>query len=213
VDSLNAIGAGGLYATASDLAAFGGALTGTKLLKESSLEAMAYPEYSRGIWPDDTPWTPWPTVWAGDKTWSGSPSAKRHHRPDQGRRHPALSRRPGGTAGVRHGGGGGHLGGTSTYNQLAATQILAAAPGGGGRERGPDHPRPAGDGASSPAGGTEAVRRVLRLTSLQYHIELADDGTPHHDCPHQSTMVPAQTFTYCADGTFRTSPAPPRCPL
>ena len=30
-DSLNAIGAGGIYATASDLAAFGGALTGTEL--------------------------------------------------------------------------------------------------------------------------------------------------------------------------------------
>ena len=45
--------AGGLYATASDLA-LGGALTGSALLKESSLEAMAYPEYSRGIWPEDT---------------------------------------------------------------------------------------------------------------------------------------------------------------
>ena len=53
-DSLNAIGAGGIYATASDLAAFGGALTGTELLSQSSLDAMAYPEYSRGIWPEDT---------------------------------------------------------------------------------------------------------------------------------------------------------------
>ena len=51
-DALNAIGAGGIYATASDLASFGGALTGTELLRQSSLDAMAYPEYSRGLWPD-----------------------------------------------------------------------------------------------------------------------------------------------------------------
>ena len=51
-DALNAIGAGGIYATASDLASFGGALTGTELLRQSSLDAMAFPEYSRGLWPD-----------------------------------------------------------------------------------------------------------------------------------------------------------------
>ena len=33
-DALNAIGAGGIYATASDLASFGGALTGTELLRQ-----------------------------------------------------------------------------------------------------------------------------------------------------------------------------------
>ena len=31
---------------------FGGVLTGTKLLRQSSLKAMAAPEYARGIWPD-----------------------------------------------------------------------------------------------------------------------------------------------------------------
>ena len=53
-DCLNAVGAGGMYASASDLAAFGGALTDTTLLSQSSLDAMAYPEYSRGIGPEDT---------------------------------------------------------------------------------------------------------------------------------------------------------------
>ena len=53
-DCLNAVGAGGMYASASDLAAFGGALTDSTLLSQSSLDAMAYPEYSRGIWPEDT---------------------------------------------------------------------------------------------------------------------------------------------------------------
>ena len=43
-DALNAIGAGGIYASASDLASFGGALTGTELLRQSSLDAMAAPE-------------------------------------------------------------------------------------------------------------------------------------------------------------------------
>ena len=51
-DCLNLVGTGGIYATASDLAAFGGALIGTKLLRQSSLNAMAAPEYDRGIWPD-----------------------------------------------------------------------------------------------------------------------------------------------------------------
>ena len=52
-DCLGVLGTGGLYATAEDLAAFGGALTGTKLLKQSSLDAMAAPEYARGIWPEE----------------------------------------------------------------------------------------------------------------------------------------------------------------
>ena len=45
-------GTGGLYATAEDLAEFGGAFCGTSLLTETSLDAMENEEYLRGIWPD-----------------------------------------------------------------------------------------------------------------------------------------------------------------
>ena len=51
-DTLGIVGAGGIYATAEDLAAFGGALTGTSILSSKSTAAMAAPEYDRGIWPD-----------------------------------------------------------------------------------------------------------------------------------------------------------------
>ena len=52
-DTLGIVGAGGMYTTAEALAAFGGALTGTKMLSEASTSAMAAPEYDRGIWPGE----------------------------------------------------------------------------------------------------------------------------------------------------------------
>lgn len=53
-ETLAVAGCGGIYATASDLAAFGGALTGGDLLSEESLQAMAADEYLRGMWPEDS---------------------------------------------------------------------------------------------------------------------------------------------------------------
>ena len=202
VDSLNAIGAGGLYATASDLASFGGALTGTKLLKESSLEAMAYPEYSRGIWPDDTldtlayglgwdnvEWFPFCQSDITALTKGG----------DTLRYHAALVVLPEydmAAAVVTSGG-------TSTYNQLAATQILAAALAEEGVSVDQTIPAlPETEPAPLPA-ELKQYAGYYGSTSLQYHIELADDGTLTMTCPTYPTMVPAQTFTYCADGTFR----------
>lgn len=202
VDSLNAIGAGGLYATASDLASFGGALTGTRLLKESSLEAMAYPEYSRGIWPDDTldtlayglgwdnvEWFPFCQSDITALTKGG----------DTLRYHAALVVLPEydmAAAVVTSGG-------TSTYNQLAATQILAAALAEEGVSVDQTIPAlPEAEPAPLPA-ELKQYAGYYGSTSLQYHIELADDGTLTMTCPTYPTMVPAQTFTYCADGTFR----------
>ena len=202
VDSLNAIGAGGLYATASDLASFGGALTGTKLLKESSLEAMACPEYSRGIWPDDTldtlayglgwdnvEWFPFCQSDITALTKGG----------DTLRYHAALVVLPEydmAAAVVTSGG-------TSTYNQLAATQILAAALAEEGVSVDQTIPAlPEAEPAPLPA-ELKQYAGYYGSTSLQYHIELADDGTLTMTCPTYPTMVPAQTFTYCADGAFR----------
>ena len=53
-ETLAIAGCGGIYATASDLAAFGGALTSPGFLSEKSLEAMAAEEYARGMWPEDS---------------------------------------------------------------------------------------------------------------------------------------------------------------
>lgn len=53
-DCLNAVGAGGMYATAEDLAAFGGILTENTLLSREMLDKTAEAEYARGIWPEDT---------------------------------------------------------------------------------------------------------------------------------------------------------------
>ena len=53
-DCLNVVGAGGMYATAEDLAAFGGILTENTLLSREMLDKTAAAEYDRGIWPEDT---------------------------------------------------------------------------------------------------------------------------------------------------------------
>ena len=53
-ETLAVYGCGGIYATASDLAAFGGALTGEELLSEASLAAMATNEAVKGMWPEDS---------------------------------------------------------------------------------------------------------------------------------------------------------------
>ena len=53
-ENVGAIGAGGFYASAGDLAAFGGSLYTADLLSPDSLEAMAADEGSRGLWPDST---------------------------------------------------------------------------------------------------------------------------------------------------------------
>ena len=53
-ETLTIVGAGGIYASAEDLAAFGGALCGTDLLSAESLAAMENAECLRGMWPEDS---------------------------------------------------------------------------------------------------------------------------------------------------------------
>lgn len=53
-ETFSAVGTGGIYATASDLAAFGGQLYQSGVLNEKSLSAMSSAEYAKGIWPADT---------------------------------------------------------------------------------------------------------------------------------------------------------------
>lgn len=201
-DSLIAVGAGGLYATASDLAAFGGALTGTDLLSDASLEAMAYPECSRGIWPEDTldslayglgwdnvEW--YPFCQSGITALAKGGDTLRYHAalvvlPEYDMAAAVVS-----------------SGGVSTYNQMAASQILIAALAEQGVTVDQTIPSlPETEPAALPAELKEYAG-YYGSTSVQYRIDIADDGTLTMTSPTYPTMVPAQTFTYCADGTFR----------
>ena len=201
-DTLTAVGAGGLYATASDLAAFGGALTGTALLKTASLEAMAYPEYSRGIWPDDTLdalafGLGWDTVAWYPFCQSGITALAKGG--DTLRYHAALVVLPeyDMAAAVVSSGG------TSTYDQLAASQVLIAALSAQGVTVDQTVPTlPEAQPASLPA-ELKQYAGYYGSTSAQYQIDLADDGTLTMSCLTYPTLVPTQTFTYVSDGTFR----------
>ena len=53
-EALAVIGAGGIYASAEDLARFGGMFCDDSVLTETSREAMAADEYLRGLWPEDS---------------------------------------------------------------------------------------------------------------------------------------------------------------
>lgn len=125
-DTLGIIGAGGIYATAEDLAAFGGALTGTSILSAKSTAAMASPEYNRGIWPDEplgmvSYGLGWDAVQFAPFEQNGIQCLVKGG--DTLRYHAALLVLPEYhmAAAVLTSGG------VSTYNELAAAQILADA--------------------------------------------------------------------------------------
>ena len=201
-DSLNAIGAGGIYATASDLAAFGGALTGTELLSQSSLDAMAYPEYSRGIWPEDTldslayglgwdnmEWYPFcqsdiqALVKGGDTLYYHAGLVVL---PEHDMAAAVVS-----------------SGGVSTYNEMVANQLLIAALAKEGVSVDESIPAlPAAEPAAMPA---ELLKNAgyYGSTSAQYQVSLTEDGKLTMHYLNYPTTIPDQTFTYHSDGTFR----------
>ena len=201
-DCLNLVGTGGIYATASDLAAFCGALIGTKLLRQSSLNAMAAPEYDRGIWPDtDAPdalryglgwdaveWLPFSQ--SGIQALVKGGDTLRYHAglvviPEYHMAAAVLS-----------------SGGASTYNEMTAAQMLAAALKARGVVLDESLPLlPEAAPAAMPAELTENAG-YYGSTAAQYRVDVTDDGTL---TMRVLTMpsVPAQAFTYCDDGTFR----------
>ena len=203
-DCLNLVGTGGIYATASDLASLGGALTGTKLLRQSSLKAMAAPEYDRGIWPDtDAPdalsyglgwdaveWLPFSQ--SGIQALVKGGDTLRYHAglvviPEYHMAAAVLS-----------------SGGSSAYNEMAAAQMLAAAlkvQGVALDESVPFLPE------AAPAAMPEELTKhsgYYGSTAAQYRVDVTADGTL---TMHVLTMpsIPAMTFTYRDDGTFRDS--------
>jgi len=200
-DCLNAVGAGGMYASASDLAAFGGALTDTTLLSQSSLDAMAYPEYSRGIWPEDTldalsfglgwdavEWFPFSQ--SGIQALVKGGDTLYYHAgliviPEYDMAAAVVS-----------------SGGTSTYNELTATRLLIDALGAEGVSVDETVPTlPAASPAAMPAALT-AYSGWYGATSVQYRVTVSADGHLTLHCLNYPS-IPDQIFIYYSDGTFR----------
>ena len=199
-DCLGTVGTGGIYATAEDLAAFGGALTGTTLLKQASLDAMARPEYKRGLWPKEDA----PDALAYGLGWDCVEWFPFHQNGIT-----ALVK--GGDTQFYHAGlvvipeyrmAAAVLtsGGVSTYNELAATRMLVAALKAQGVEV-----------DETPVTLPEAVpakmpRELMKNAGyygslLQYKVDVTPDGRLTMN--YLGMDIPAQEFTYHSDGTFR----------
>lgn len=200
-DCLNAVGAGGMYATAEDLAAFGGILTENTVLSREMLDKTAEAEYARGIWPEDTldslayglgwdnvQWYPFCQSDIVALTKGG----------DTLYYHAALVVLPEYhmAAAVLTSGG------LSTYNQLAATRILITAL----EEQGidVDETIPALPDAQPAAMPAELMQNsgYYGATAAQYRISVSEDGVlAIHYLNYPA--IPDQSFTYYSDGSFR----------
>ncbi|MCI9122321.1 MAG: beta-lactamase family protein [Oscillibacter sp.] len=201
IECLGLLGTGGLYATAEDLAAFGGALTDETLLKQSSLDAMAAPEYAKGFWPqaetpdalayglgwDNVAWYPFAQndilalVKGGD---TGYYHAGLVILPEHGMAAAVLS-----------------SGGVSTYNEMAASQLLIAAL---AEEGVTVDQTPLTLPAAKPAEMPEELLDHAGFygSIYAYQVDITSNGKltmSYADMPD----VPPQTFTYSDDGTFR----------
>lgn len=200
-DCMNVIGAGGLYATPEDIAAFGGALTDQTLLKKSSLDAMAAPEYGRGLWPEGGQ----PSALAFGLGW------------DNVERYPFEQN--GITALVK--GGDTHFyhaglvvlpehrlaaavlsaGGSSSYNEMAASKMLIAAL----REENVDVAElrlklPAAQRADMPKELLDSAGYYGSETLLA--VKITEDGTLSIRDPSLPDL-PERKYFYYSDGTFR----------
>ncbi len=199
-DCLGVVGAGGLYATAEDLAAFGGALTKQGLLKKSSLDAMAAPEYAKGLWPDEegsdalsyglgwdcVEWYPFSVngitalVKGGDTQYYHAGLVVL---PEYKLAAAVLS-----------------SGGVSTYNEMAASQMLLAVL----REKEEVLELrlrlPAAEKAPLPKELLDSAGYYGSLTV--YQVELSEDGTLTMRYPAMPDFPP-RMFYYHSDGTFR----------
>lgn len=199
-DCLNAVGAGGLYASASDLAAFGGALTDSTLLSASSREAMAVPEYDRGIWPDDTLdllsyGLGWDCVSFFPFSQNGIQALVKGG--DTLRYHAGLIVLP------QHRMAAAVLssGGSSAYNELAAARLLTEALRQDGVTVDETIPTlPDAQAAPMPAEMT-GFSGYYGSTTAQYSVDVSADGKL--TLAYLNFPMPAQVFSYYSDGTFR----------
>lgn len=200
-DCLGVVGTGGLYATASDLAAFGGALTSPGLLRQTSLSAMAAPEYRRGLWPADevdalSYGLGWDAVSWHPFAQSGIQALVKGG--DTQFYHAGLLVIPQHQLSVAVVSSGG----VSTFNQLAAGQMaLAVLESQGVTVDQATPPLPAAEPAPMPQELTALAGDYLSSMG-QYEIGVLPEGQltfRQRNLPG----VPVQTFAYHSDGTFR----------
>lgn len=202
-DTIGIVGTGGLYATAEDLAAFGGAFTGTSMLSASSTAAMAAPEYDRGIWPDEplgmvSYGLGWDAVEFRPFEQNGIQCLVKGG--DTLRFHAALLVLPeyNMAAAVLTSGG------VSVYNELAAAQMLADALEAKGVKLDRSEPAlPTASPATMPA-SLAGESGYYGTTTQQLKATISADGKL---TLHQMSMagIPDQTLTYYSDGSFRDS--------
>ena len=205
-DTLNIIGAGGLYATASDLAAFGGLFCGDNdLLTDASWQSTAGEEYARGLWPEES---------GDDALAYGLGWDNVHMYPFNHSGIPALVK--GGDTLYYHAGlivlpeedmavAVVSSGGVSTYNQLAGVHNPAGRPGRGGRPGSPAHrparrlPRPHARGAGP--GGLGGIQRpggrphglpLRRWTGRDLHRRGRPGGQEHGPRLLQRRQLPGR---------------------
>ncbi len=200
-EALAVIGAGGLYANATDLASFGGIFCNDSILEETSRQAMAADAYLRGMWPEDS---------EGDALAYGLGWDSVHMFPFSQNGIQALVK--GGDTIYYHAGlvvlpehdmAAAVLtsGGVSTYNELAAARMLIDAL----AEEGITVNETAALPETTPA---EAIpTEVLALTgdygsSTGFLKVLMEGNTMTLQMPEMYGGG-AQLFTYCQDGSFR----------
>ena len=200
-ETLGIIGTGGIYATASDLAAFGGALCSDTLLRASSRAAMANNEAARGMWPADS---------ANDAL-------------NYGLGWDSVSMFPFGQSGVQALVKGGDTlfyhaglvvlpaynmaaavlssGGASTYNELAAARMLIDALAEQGVTVNEAVALPAAEKAEMPA-ELAALSGLYGTSTAVYNVYISKDGNLTL-AVGAAQGGGAQTFAYHSDGTFR----------
>lgn len=194
-ENLTIVGTGGIYSTASDLAAFGGALCGEGLLSQASLDEMASDQYLLGMWPEDSD---------GDAVAYSLGWDSVHMFPFSQNGIQALVK--GGDTIVYHAGlvilpeydmAAAVLtsGGISTYNQLAAARILLDAL----AEQGVEVEEEA---ALTPAQPAQMPAELTQLSgwygtsTAAAQLQITDEGV--------LTLTGMEgTFTYREDGSFR----------
>ena len=200
LDTVGIVGTGGLYTTATDLARFGGALCGTDLLTQASLDTMSTDWASKGLWPADSAddqlgyGLGWDNVHMFPFNQSGVTALTKGG--DTLRYHAALIVLP------EHNKALAVLssGGSSIYNGQAGARILIDALAEDGVTVGETASLPVAQPAPMPEtekdyAGTYASLGTLATISFQ--------GNTLTLAPNVLLNAPPQTYVYYSDGSFR----------
>ena len=200
-DTVTIAGTGGLYATAEDLARFGGMLAGGGPLSDDSLAAMKADEYARGLWPEDSEndalsyGLGWDAVHMFPFNQSGIQALCKGG--DTNLYHAGLVVLPeyGMAAAVLSSGG------VSTYNQMFAARLLIDALAEKGVAVQEDAALPEAHPADMPPEWT-AYSGLYGTSTYPFDVAIAEDGTLTLTL-HEEQGGTAQTLTYRDDGSFR----------